>query len=44
MKSLRTMWSSTDFGANELTRYASAVMWNDAARGERARFVFLAHR
>src|SRR2546428_3292745 len=22
MKSLRTMWSSTDFGASELTRYA----------------------
>ncbi len=25
MKSLRTIWSSTDFGASELTRYASAV-------------------
>jgi hypothetical protein len=30
MKSLRTMWSSTDFGANELTRYASAVMCREA--------------
>src|SRR6266568_4209580 len=33
MKSLRTMWSSTDFGANELTRYASAVMCREARQG-----------
>ncbi len=30
MKSLHIMWSSTDFGANELTRYASAVMCREA--------------
>src|SRR6266567_1689880 len=33
MKSLRTMWSSTDFVANELTRYASAVMCREARQG-----------
>jgi diguanylate cyclase (GGDEF)-like protein len=33
MKSLRSMWSSTDFGANELTRYASAVMCREARQG-----------
>ena len=33
MKSLRTIWSSTDFGANELTRYASAVMCREARQG-----------
>jgi len=33
MKSLRTMWSSTDFGASELTRYASAVMCREARQG-----------
>ncbi len=33
MKSLRTMWSSIDFGANELTRYASAVMCREARQG-----------
>jgi len=33
MKSLRTMWSSTDFGANELTLYASAVMCREARQG-----------
>ena len=33
MRSLRTMWSSTDFGANELTRYASAVMCREARQG-----------
>src|SRR3989442_11250315 len=33
MKSLRTMWSSTDFGASERTRYASAVMCREARQG-----------
>ncbi len=33
MKSLRTMWSSTDFGASELTRYASAAMCREARQG-----------
>ena len=33
MKSLRKIWSSTDFGANELTRYASAVMCREARQG-----------
>src|SRR6266511_6340279 len=33
MKSLRAMWSSTDFGASELTRYASAVMCQEARQG-----------
>ena len=33
MKSLRAMWSSTDFGASELTRYASAVMCREARQG-----------
>jgi diguanylate cyclase (GGDEF)-like protein len=33
MKSLRSLWSSTDFGANELTRYASAVMCREARQG-----------
>jgi len=33
MKSLRTMWSSTDFGANELTRYASTAMCREARQG-----------
>ena len=33
MKSLRTMWSSTDFGASELTRYASAGMCREARQG-----------
>src|SRR5258707_9988459 len=33
MKSLRSMWSSTDFGASELTRYASAVMCREARQG-----------
>src|SRR5260370_37216734 len=33
MKSLRPMWSSTDFGASELTRYASAVMCREARQG-----------
>jgi len=42
MKSLRTMWSSTDFGASELTRYASAVMMLLAVSG--LAFVLLAHR
>src|SRR2546428_11474726 len=37
MKSLRTMWSSTDFGASELTRYASAVMCREARRSEERR-------
>ncbi len=33
MKSLRALWSSTDFGASELTRYASAVMCREARQG-----------
>src|SRR6266571_2182964 len=33
MKSLRAIWSSTDFGASELTRYASAVMCREARQG-----------
>jgi len=33
MKSLRKIWSSTDFGASELTRYASAVMCREARQG-----------
>jgi hypothetical protein len=33
VKSLRRIWSSTDFGANELTRYASAVMCREARQG-----------
>jgi diguanylate cyclase (GGDEF)-like protein len=33
MKSLRTLWSSDDFGASELTRYASAVMCREARQG-----------
>ena len=33
MKSLRRIWSSTDFGAAELTRYASAAMSREARQG-----------
>ncbi len=33
MKSLRAIWSSTEFGASELTRYASAVMCREARQG-----------
>ncbi len=33
MKSLRRIWSSTDFGATELTRYASAAMCREARQG-----------
>src|SRR5207247_10863301 len=33
MRSLRKIWSSTDFGASELTRYASAVMCREARQG-----------
>jgi diguanylate cyclase len=33
MKRLRAIWSSTDFGAGELTRYADAVMCREARQG-----------
>jgi len=33
MKPIRAMWSSTDFGASELTRYAHAVMRREARQG-----------
>ncbi len=33
MKSLRKIWSSTEFGASELTRYASAAMCREARQG-----------
>jgi diguanylate cyclase (GGDEF)-like protein len=33
MKSFRRIWSSTDFGAKELTRYASSVMAREARQG-----------
>ncbi len=33
MRSLRKIWSSTDFGANELTRFATAAMGREARQG-----------